>query len=229
MSTQKPPPPPPIPPFTATDIEKPKRIAALRTYRGWPIPWFIEFRDGFPDFVTINPRKIIDALYNETCWICGQKLVGDVTFSVGPMSGVNLTAAEPPQHYDCAAYAVQVCPFLVNPSARRRDGCHEKTGSRQVEGGIDHNPGVMLLWTCKSFTSFDVEGGKLCKMHGPPVQAEWWRRGHIASRDEVVDAIDLGVAKIKAMIEEEEPANRAVQHAHLETCVGRLQPYLPAT
>jgi hypothetical protein len=101
----------------------PKGIRYLpRNSAGVPVPWVVAWFDGKPDFRIIGPNKITIAINVRLCWLCGKKMNRrEGTFTIGPMCAVNRTTAEPPSHWECAEYAAQVCPFLVNPQKQRRE------------------------------------------------------------------------------------------------------------
>ena len=65
---------------------------------------------------------------------------------IGPMCAVNRITSEPPCHPQCARYAVQACPFLSQPRARRNE--KDLPEERREAAGIalDRNPGVTVIW-----------------------------------------------------------------------------------
>src|SRR5215469_14120297 len=102
--------------------EVPSRIARLpRDPRGYPVPWFVEWIDGKPDFRVMDARKLKLALREPRCWICGGQLGTYKAFNFGPISAVNGLSGEPPSHRECAIFAAQACPFLSHPKMRRNE------------------------------------------------------------------------------------------------------------
>lgn len=92
----------------------PPRIAKLPTdERGYPVPYFVEWIDGKPDFRVMSSKNLARAVKYRRCWICGEELGRFLCFTIGPMCGVNRISSEPPSHYDCARFAVSACPFLT--------------------------------------------------------------------------------------------------------------------
>src|SRR6516164_3611940 len=85
--------------------------------RGYPVPWFVDWVDGKPEFRAMDGRKFRDAIKKRLCWVCGDRLGINLAFLAGPMCGINRTSAEPPSHYICAAWSARNCPFLNNPHA----------------------------------------------------------------------------------------------------------------
>lgn len=180
----------------AKEIEMPARIARLpRDRRGYPIPMFVEKpqeKGGEPDFRIMSERHFERCVKHDACWICGEPLGSKVAFVVGPMCCVNLISAEPPSHYECAEYSVQVCPFLSIPSAKRREaGLPDEI---KEPGGvmIKRNPGVIAIWvTKKSYKLLRLGNGMLISM-GEPIRMEFWTKGRRASLTEIEEAVREG-------------------------------------
>lgn len=204
--------------------EPPDRIASLPVDRGYPVPWFVAWVDGEPDFRVVHEKAINDAWQFDLCWLCGKTLGVHRTFVVGPMCAVNRTSAEPPSHADCAEYAVRACPFLARPHMRRReDGLPEGT---QEPAGImlRRNPGVILLWTTKKpGTKFDRNGGMLFDL-GPPERVAFYKEGRPATRAEIDESIDSGLPHLAELADAQGPIARK----HLDRMVADARELLPA-
>lgn len=89
------------------DLEAPPdRIRKLAIYRGFPVPWFVDWvpasQDGgtvlIPEFRAMDGEKLVAAINQRLCWVCGEGLGKFMTFVAGPMCGINRTSAEPPSH-----------------------------------------------------------------------------------------------------------------------------------
>lgn len=203
----------------------PRMLARPVDDRGYPVPWFVCYVDGRPDFRIIDGRKVPLAINNSLCWLCGQKLGTYKTFVLGPMCAINRTISEPPSHKDCAEFAVQACPFLILPRAKRReanipDGVTEPPGL-----AILRNPGATLLWTTKTFRIYQAYAGKegMLIRVGDPENLSWWCEGRPATRAEVMHSIDTGLPHLEKMAAEDgEEAIRELQAA-----VQRIRPLLP--
>lgn len=188
-------------------IEMPSRIRNLpRNAAGYPVPWFVAWIEGVPDFRVIGERRIDRALQGRLCWICGQRIRGkEFSFVIGPMCAVNRVSAEPPAHRDCAIYAARACPFLANPKKRRResgkpDGVTEPAGMM-----ITRNPGVALVWTTRHpALRSDGAGGVLFNV-GDPTETLWFAEGRTATRAEVLESIDSGLPILLESAESEGP------------------------
>ena len=202
---------------------RPLRVRALPlSDKGYPVPWFVEYVDGKPEFRLMSREKWGRAIRLRLCWICGQPLGANMTFVSGPMCGVNRTSAEPPSHRDCATYAAQACPFLTLPKAIRREaGLPDDTST---VGGVTiaRNPGVAMLWTTRDYGVLKVDNGYVIKM-GEPISVEWFAEGRRATRAEVDESIRTGLPALQAMADREQGAP-----AELRRLVDVFSRYLPA-
>jgi hypothetical protein len=192
-----------------SEVPIPNRMRPLPVNRaGYIVPWFVASIDGVPDFRVIRPEAIRGAVMRDKCWVCGTKMSGPTaTFVIGPMCAVNRVSAEPPSHADCARYSVQVCPFLVNPKKRRREG-NKPEGSVNPAGDmISRNPGVSLLWSSRSWSAFRAPGGVDGVLFdvGDPTRVEWWAEGREATRAEILASIDSGLPILMASAEGDGP------------------------
>jgi len=178
-----------LPPLT-------ERLAALPIdERGYPIPFFVAYVDGKPEFRAADADKWRACVDHSLCWVCGHRLGAHKVFVLGPMCAVTRTTAEPPVHLDCAQWSVKGCPFLSKPKMVRRDADYVKTLATQPSAGIaiERNPGVMAIWVTKSFHQFnDGRGGRLIKV-GEPEQVSFWREGRPATREEVEESVNSGL------------------------------------
>ncbi len=175
----------------------PPRIAALPVCRGYPVPWFVEWIDGEPEFRAMSREKFVIAIQQRKCWVCGERMGKYVTFIAGPMCGLTGTTAEPPSHLECARWSARNCPFLNNPDATRRPagvGVGVATEFRDAPGvHIKRNPGVSLLWTTLGYRVFSGGNGPLIEMYSPPSSMEWYYKGRMATREEVEESIRTGL------------------------------------
>jgi hypothetical protein len=203
-------------------VPMPDRIRALPVdARGYPVPKFVEYRDGVPDFRIMDSRHLVSCVQRKICWVCGQPLGRNMSFAVGPMCIVNRTSAEPPSHLECVRYSAKVCPFLAIPAMRRIEhGLPE--GHTQAGIGIKRNPGVICLWTVRAYKVWK-SGGVLFDI-GEPDSVEWWARGRAATREEVEASITSGMPILQKMADEEGPGAQA----ELTRLYRRALPHLPA-
>lgn len=185
----------------------PARIARLPIHRGYPVPWFVAWIDGEPDFRVIGENKIPNAHNHRMCWICGELLGSFLAFTVGPMCAVNRISSEPPSHRECAEFAAIACPFLTRPHMVRREA-GMPDGVKDAAGfGLKRNPGVAMVWVTKSYTVKRVDNGVLFVM-GDPRSVECYAEGRKATPEEISRSVDTGIPLLMEGIEEEEPHRR---------------------
>lgn len=166
---------------------------------GYPIPAFVEYVDGKPDFRVMSGEHYARCIKHRMCWVCGQPLGKFMAFVIGPMCAVNRISAEPPSHYDCAMYSVHACPFLTQPRMRRNEKDLPGEG-KEVGVMLKHNPGVTLIWVTQGYRVFREGQGVLCEI-GDPVSIEFYREGRRATLDEVLASMDIGLPKLRAVAE----------------------------
>lgn len=191
--------------------------------RGYPVPWFVQWVEGKPEFRAMDGEKWVRAVRDRLCWVCGEKLGVYKTFVAGPMCGINRTSAEPPSHLECAQWSARNCPFLNNPQQVRRD--LEDTNLIDSAGfAIQRNPGVTLLWTTKTYSIFRDDQGKPLITFGEPESLEWFAEGRQATREEVLHSIETGMPALVALAQTEEGAMKYL----LETKEAFISKYVPS-
>jgi hypothetical protein len=193
-----------------TFSDLPARMADLPTDKhGHPVPWFVAFIDGVPDFRVVKPGAVRDALRYSLCWVCGRGFSGgeDRAFVVGPMCLVNRVSGEPPCHLDCAAWSARNCPFLATPQMIRRDR-HMPDGTAEPAGiMIRRNPGTALVWVTgyrRWGKRREPDGGLLFHI-GDTGRALWFAEGREATRAEVLASIDSGLPILREMAGQDGP------------------------
>ena len=190
--------------------------------RGYPVPYFVAWLDGKPDFRVTDPRKWMRCYREQRCWVCGDVVGKYKTFVIGPMCAVNRTTAEPPCHVECAVFSATACPFLTLPKAQRREA-NLPTNTKDMPGvGLLRNPGVTCLWTTLQFEAFKVDNGVLIRL-GDPTSVAWYAEKQHANRTQVLASIDSGMPILRKMAEEEGPQSIAM----LDQYYQRMLPLLP--
>src|SRR5206468_8965317 len=136
--------------------------------RGYPVPWFVAWIDGQPDFRVMDAEQWRSAVKLRLCWVCGQALGRWLAFPIGPMCAINRVTSEPPSHRECAEWSIRNCPFLSQPQMVRRG--EADLVDAQEPGGvmIRRNPGVTCLWITRGYEVFDAGGGKPLITIGAP-------------------------------------------------------------
>ncbi|WLB66066.1 hypothetical protein QIH96_13240 [Bradyrhizobium japonicum] len=186
-------------------LELPERMQRLPIdERGFPVPYFVPWIDGKPEFRGFDGEKMVICVRHKRCWLCGEPLGKFMVFVIGPMCAVNRVSAEPPSHRECALYAVQACPFLTQPKMRR----NEKDMPEHLEPAglmLRRNPGCTLMWTTLKYSIFkDGRGGALFNV-GDPERVEFFAEGRAATREEVMASIDSGMPTLREMAERDGP------------------------
>ena len=197
----------------------PKRMEQLpRDDVGRPIPFFVEYIDGKPDFRVMNPKNYRAAIIRGLCWVCGKPIqkTSKQVFVAGPMCLINSTSAEPPSHMDCAEWSARACPFLVNPKKTRRDG--NLPAEADSPGGImlDRNPGVTALIAARYWSPVEAGGGVIIKFRSVE-EVRWFAEGREATREEVAISISSGLPALVKLAQQEGPdAERALGRMYSE-------------
>jgi hypothetical protein len=196
----------------------PDRLKALPIARGYPVPWFVAWVNGEPDFRVVDAKKLFVAIDQSRCWLCGEHRGRFGTFVVGPLGAINNISSEPPSHLECARFGAMACPFLVRPHAVRREaGLPE--GSQEPAGTmIRRNPGVSLLLTSRDFHVISDGGRPLWQM-GAPTRMEWLAEGRAATHEEVMHSIETGRPALD---------KAGMPPEYFDDAMSGLRPWLPA-
>jgi hypothetical protein len=202
----------------------PATIKALRVEaRGYPVPAFVPWIDGEPEFRAIEASTVARVHREGLCWICGQRNDGVKVFAIGPMCGVNRVNPEPPSHLLCARFAVQSCPFLSKPLAKRNE--RDRPEHQPPPGVmIARNPGVTALWITSTYRAEKQPGGGLLFRLGSPIRVEWWCEGRTATREEVLHSVETGLPALREIAAHDGPAALA----ELRSMVERFAKLVPA-
>jgi hypothetical protein len=172
--------------------------------RGFPVPWFVAWVDGKPDFRVADERKLALAMRQRRCWICGHRLGRLGTSVVGPMCAINRISSEPQSHLSCARYAVQACPFLTQPRARRNEKNLPGDAVEPAGAAILTNPGVSVLWSSlRASKPFEPPGGGVLFNLGSLHAIEWWARGRPATRAQCEAALEAGLPALRKLANDE--------------------------
>jgi len=210
--------------MTSVKVEKPALRPELPTLperikrlpvdpaRGYPVPWFVEWVDGKPDFRIMSHEKLLKIVGGEKrCWTCGQPLGRYLAFVIGPMCAVNRISAEPPSHFECAVFSAKACPFLSRPRAHRREA-GKPEGLMDAAGTmIARNPGVALVWVTRSYRVIDTRAQHTSRylfQVGDPAHVFAFAQGRQATKEEVAQSIDSGLPLLEQACELENTPER---------------------
>lgn len=194
----------------------PKRIDCLPVdARGYPVPWFVAWIDGKPDFRVVDPSKIALAVNHRLCWVCGQRLGAYLAFTIGPMCAVNRISGEPPAHRECAIFSAQGCPFLTKPLVERREE-GLPTGYIDKQGMIKRNPGVALVWITQRFKLKEQSSTRTVLFElGDPVEMLWFALGNVATREQILESMHSGLPLLMEACDKE-PSRQLREEAREE-------------
>jgi hypothetical protein len=186
-------------------LELPDRMKRLKINdQGFPIPYFVPYVDGKPEFRGFDGEKLAICVRLKRCWLCGEPLGKFMVFVIGPMCAVNRVSAEPPSHRECALYAVRACPFLTQPKMRR----NEVDMPEHLEPAgimLRRNPGVTLMWTTLKYSVVkDGRGGALFNV-ADPERVEFFAEGRPATHDEIAASISSGMPTLRELAERDGP------------------------
>lgn len=190
--------------------------------RGYPVPFFVAWVGGEPDFRVSDGQKLQDCVRFHLCWLCGQKLGRHVAFVIGPMCAINRISSEPPSHRDCAMFAAKACPFLTRPKALRRDASLPAAAEDPAGVMLTRNPGVALVWVSRGYQLLSTGDGKSLFEVGDPVETHWFAEGRPATREEVQESIRSGLPGLLSAAGGEPKELRA-----LELARAAVVPLLP--
>lgn len=177
----------------------PDRIKALPVFRGYPVPWFVGWVNGEPEFRVADGRKWVIAVKNKRCWVCGGPLGAYLAFVLGPMCGISRTTVEPSCHRECAQWSIENCPFLSRPHMIRREANLPAEAEDAPGEGLKRNPGVTLLWIARDFSIFHDHNGRPLIRVGDAIETAWFAEGRQATRAEVGHSVAGGLPALEAL------------------------------
>lgn len=194
----------------------PERMAHLPVdKRGFPVPWFVAWVNGEPEFRAMDPQKWARAVRERLCWVCGGQCGRWLTFVIGPMCGVNRTSSEPGCHRECARWSARNCPFISRPQMVRREDEVFSANHENIAGVmIPRNPGVTALWTSDKFSIFRDDKNRPLIHLGDPDSVEWWALGRPANRAEVEESIRTGLPLLEEVAQQQEGAMDELRKMH---------------
>jgi hypothetical protein len=173
--------------------------------RGFPVPWFVQWINGKPEFRVVDQRRFVKAINERRCWVCGNPLYSEEVFTIGPMCAVNRISSEPPSHRECAQFSAMGCPFLSKPQmVRRTNDLPPKKDAAGIM--IERNPGVTLLWFTRHHRLIEMPkrpgvGEGVLFQIGRPFKVEWYCKGRFATRAEVIEGIESGLPILREQAE----------------------------
>ena len=166
--------------------------------KGFYVPWFSHWEGDKPIVQIADMRKMRLAIRKKLCWICGHPLGSYGAFVVGSMCVVSRVCSEPPNHRDCALFAVRACPYITKPLSKRTG---HKTGlplKDEPEFAFTGNPKLWLVYSTRSWSPH-TSGESTFFRFGEPDWYEFFHEGRKATREE----IDEGFAEAQPRLQQE--------------------------
>lgn len=107
----------------AFNLEIPKELSHLKIdKRGYPIPYFVSWINGEPEFRYMDAARVKRIIENKLCHICGIKLPKDYFYFIsGPVGLQNKVSSDAAMHRVCAEFSLRACPHLFLQKAERRE------------------------------------------------------------------------------------------------------------
>lgn len=123
------------------NLEIPRELAHLKIdSRGYPVPYFVSWIDGKPEFRFLNADRLDMIIRRKVCHICGKKLPDDYFYFIsGPMGLHNKISTDAPMHKVCAEFSIFACPHLFRQKAERRD--NDPLAKLLISEKEKHDPG----------------------------------------------------------------------------------------
>ncbi len=91
---------------------------------------------------------------------------------------------------------------------RREDEFIESQKHNTAGVMIERNPGVMAVWTTRSFKVVLDPRGKPLLSLGDPESVAWWREGRLATRAEVEEGMRTGLPALLSGCRDEADRNK---------------------
>jgi hypothetical protein len=125
----------------------PKELQHLKIDgRGYPIPYFVPYVDGKPNFRFTSHIKIWKCVEENLCGICGKKLYKDYSYIITGVIGMgNRVSSDAAMHRVCAEFALVSCPHMFYEKAERKEN---KPGIQPYL--ITDKVGEVMLVRCKT-------------------------------------------------------------------------------
>lgn len=171
------------------DVKIPRQMRALmRDKRGYPVPYTVlRDSDGVPHFAVNDSARVSRCIKEKRCAICGTRIERELWLIGGPLSAFHPHGAfrDPALHYECAKYALQVCPYLAS---RRYTGRVDTNGMDfdKVPNGMAFLDSTMIpehpelfIAVCTAAIADETPQGTFATIrpHRPFIRVEYWQDG----------------------------------------------------
>lgn len=169
-------------------IDIPKELAHLKIdKRGYPVPFFVSWINGDPEFRYLDKARIDMIIDNKVCHICGKKLHKDYCYFIsGPLGYQNRISSDAGMHRVCAEFSLMACPHLYLQKAERRD--NDELGKAIASAPspvIRDKPSCLFLIKASKFKIVLHNGQKLLRY--TPVSHELYTYENGRLQKEIID------------------------------------------
>lgn len=110
--------------------------------RGFPVPYIVLRDDAGNYHFQINDSRIVESCLKwKLCSICGKALHSDMWLIGGKLSAFHPNGAfnDPPIHYECGKFALEVCPYLAC------SGEWKNTDKGKIVSRVSSENGIVFL------------------------------------------------------------------------------------
>lgn len=126
-----------------------QRLGERPTAGRLTVPYMVDERRKPIDFKALDPDHVERCAKHRRCGICGGKIrSGPVAFIGAPDSAHRQCFADPWMHPDCAALAMQQCPFLA--ARRGWRNLDPRSADAPLIGHHAYNMALFLAPDCRS-------------------------------------------------------------------------------
>jgi hypothetical protein len=165
----------------AFHLEIPKELAHLKLdTRGYPIPYFVSWINGQPEFRFLDPARLEMIIERKVCHICGKKLPTDFFYFItGPVGLQNRVITDAPMHRLCAEFSLKACPHIYYQKAERRDN---DPLAKSLSDHTKYDPGKPSeLYLIKSDKAkpFIAEGRRLLRFRPVTTERYYYEAGKL--------------------------------------------------
>lgn len=174
-----------LPVLPASLAERP-----LDSKTGFPIPFvngFVDLVSGeeVGDFTAIQASRVIEAVTNRWCGLCGTPLEYWIAFIGGPKSFQGRTYLDPPMHPECAEFAVKTCPHISIQRHRRAPEERLSADTHVPNGFIEDKPSEWVVGITRDFSVRVLSGGGVVLIAAP------WKRSRRYRYDETGVLVEI--------------------------------------
>jgi hypothetical protein len=146
------------------NIEIPDRLKNLKLDdRGFPIPFFVAWVDGKPDFRLLDPDKQRMCAEQHKCAICGTRMRDVYYFLGGPLTCKNQYSTDPAMHRECAEFSLRACPHMFFQKAERNERGSVYQHSKKNPFLIADKPDELYLIKASKYKFVTREGHPMIK------------------------------------------------------------------